>query len=111
MLNFRNGGHRKIEFRNGSGELKGYAAIRNDGLLFDVVPAAYAVFPDLLRSLASISPDDFDKVKLLHPGWLGDVDSLPLQPVDYRFGFVADPLDPSIAPLVACERWYLAGGG
>lgn len=120
-MNFKNRGHLVLAARAATGALVGYVAIRKQtGLVVD---------------LLARHPDDLPLVVAAALGWLATarqagalggitqlkamatpllsptLRALDFTPVEYTFGFVCAPLDPTLSPTtIAPERWSVNPG-
>lgn len=111
-LGFRNGGHRNFEIRSATGLLTGYASVRKDGLLFDIVAVEQALYdPTLGAVLNTLRGSEIEALKVMEAPYYGDLQALGFVKSEYQFGFVSEALDPDLTDLTAPGNWYLAGGG
>jgi len=116
-LRYRNAARLCVEAREaGTGSLAGYVCIdKKTGLISDLAarsPAEVApVFATALRGVAETTGADapFESVKAMDSPGLGvALREVGFVPVDFRFGFVVDVLDPDMDPAtVAPGEWYV----
>jgi predicted N-acetyltransferase YhbS len=116
-LRYRNAAHLCIEARDaGTGSLAGYVCIhRKSGLVSDLAARSPAdVAPVLATALQGIADapgtrPPFDAVRAMDTPALGQaLREVGFAPVDYRFGFAVDALDPDLTPAdVAPSAWYV----
>jgi hypothetical protein len=121
-LRYRNGAHLVVEVRDPhEGVLSGYVSVqRQTGLVMDLVASRAAALAPVLeaaRRWLAAQPEgatrlQADAIKVMEtPALEPALRELGFAPVDYRFLFVCDPLDPSLpAEDVAPGRWYVMPG-
>lgn len=111
-LNYRNAEHRNFELVSKGGELVGYATVRKDGLLYDIVMLERGLYDPALAALLNVlDPAIIPDLKLMDAPYYSDVSALGFAKSSYVFGFAAEAVDPDYAAAVQAENWYLAGGG
>ncbi|GGD65774.1 hypothetical protein [Croceicoccus mobilis] len=111
-LSYRNSEHRNFELVTASGTLAGYATVRKDGLLYDIVTLERDLYDPALAALlnaldSSIIPD----LKLMMMPYYEDPAALGFVNSIYKFGFAVEALDETLTDEFAVDSWYLAGGG
>lgn len=124
-VEYKNRGHLTFEARDrASGVLLGYAAVKKQtGLLADVLARTpedlERVIGATARHLARLSADAegaggarLDSLKAMDtPALRSALAGLGFAPVDYKFAFVCNTLDPALPrEAIAPSRWYLTPG-
>lgn len=111
-LNYRNSEHRNFELVSKAGTLVGYATVRKDGLLYDIVMIERDLYdPALAALLNAIDGAVIPDLKIMSAPYYSDPADLGFAKSTFRFGFAAEAIDDDFAQAIAVENWYLAGGG
>src|SRR5206468_12637538 len=98
--------------------LAGYAAVRRtSGLLVDLLAASPGRLGDVLAAavhwLSEAPPGSWcggDLKAMATPTLAPALDALGFGPIDYKFLFVCDVLDPAARESAAPRRWYVTPG-
>lgn len=111
-LNYRNSEHRNFELFSAAGALIGYATVRKDGLLYDVVMIEEGLYEPALAALLNVlDPQIIPDLKIMWTSYFKDPGSLGFELSTFRFGFAAEAIDKDFAEAIEVDNWYLAGGG
>lgn len=122
-LHYKNRGHLALEVRRRTDRLLlGYAAVKKrSGLVEDVLARTPDDAPTVLAAVAvrlaadrvEASPDErMDVLKVMDtPALRPALEMLGFEPIDYKFAFVCNTLDPTLSPVaIAPKSWYITPG-
>ena len=119
-LNYRNSGHLCLEMRDADGLLAGYAAVRWDGQLVDMLPRDVAQIGPVIAATHRYLVHEAGEDKtwrmptfraMRTPLLAGVLREMGFRQNKFRFAFTCGAIDTALSDRIKPRRWYLTPNG